>query len=546
MSTAAHVSYALPDTRRQLGAYYTPESLAAPLVAWALRGPKHRRVLDPSHGGGVFLSRALLELGSGATVYGVDVDESARVHELGLVERGLPSANLLRRDFLDVTIDDFQTPFDSIVGNPPYIRHHMLATKTKTERRRRLQVGAHALDGRADLWAYFLFHACSMLRPGGRLAFVLPGAFQQADYAEAVRNAMTDLFGAVATFRLRERVFAGAAESSVVLLADEFGMGPCELDVHEVDTVTSLSAEINARTSTEVAVTMGSASRPKPLKTLPEEARALLDDLTSSLGATTLDEHAEVKIGVVTGANAFFIRSSAEVSPLLGQGVTSRAIVSKSRDLHNPRFGHSDLSALGAEGSASQLLLIEADAPLHEALRTALDTAKGDGLHLRSHSRRRTPWYSVTDDSAPHAFLPYMGSSPPHLIRNDAHALCTNGVHRIYWKQPESSDGFVAYSWTSLFGLAAELEGRHYGGGVLKTEPSDAKKLPMISLDDGTELLSEIDRVSRVKSRSETIEHADQLVLVESLGLDLCHVEAIRDAGRRLRERRTGLLRRVD
>ena len=41
---------------RRLGAFYTPDAIAKPLVDWALRSPGDR-VLDPSCGEGAFLAR---------------------------------------------------------------------------------------------------------------------------------------------------------------------------------------------------------------------------------------------------------------------------------------------------------------------------------------------------------------------------------------------------------------------------------------------------------------------------------------------------------
>lgn len=78
-----------PDERHDLGEYYTPDWLAARIVAHAMDDPLHQRVLDPSCGSGTFLFQALrhiIEAGQAAgmapgdivqscseQVYGVDV-----------------------------------------------------------------------------------------------------------------------------------------------------------------------------------------------------------------------------------------------------------------------------------------------------------------------------------------------------------------------------------------------------------------------------------------------------------------------------------------
>ena len=73
--------------------------------------------------------------------------------------------------------------FDAIIGNPPYVRQELLGEEVK----RALKADYAAWDGMADLYVYFYEQALRLLKPGGRLSFVVTNKWLRAGYAEALR-----------------------------------------------------------------------------------------------------------------------------------------------------------------------------------------------------------------------------------------------------------------------------------------------------------------------------------------------------------------------
>ncbi|MCV5803351.1 SAM-dependent methyltransferase, partial [Escherichia coli] len=66
---------------------------------------------------------------------------------------------------------------------------------------------------------------------------------------------------------------------------------------------------------------------------------------------------------------------------------------------------------------------------------------------------------------------------------------CTNSVHRVFFNKGVSflRKKAISVSLLSSFSqLSAELQGRAYGSGVLKLEPSAAKRIQFL-LDDNLE-----------------------------------------------------------
>ncbi|MBV9241884.1 MAG: N-6 DNA methylase [Acidobacteria bacterium] len=88
------------------GAYYTGQPVADFIVWWAVRSATDT-VLDPSFGGGVFLSSASATLTApggnpSRQIFGVELD--SHVHESvshALASQGVDKANLTNLDFFD-------------------------------------------------------------------------------------------------------------------------------------------------------------------------------------------------------------------------------------------------------------------------------------------------------------------------------------------------------------------------------------------------------------------------------------------------------------
>jgi hypothetical protein len=362
---------------------------------------------------------------------------------------------------------------------------------------------------------------------------VLPGAVLNAAYATSVLDFVAERFRRLTLVRLTRRLFE-ADEESVVMLADGRGE-PSERTVayHEVDNVDDLLDPGDRK----VTVLRAAGYRFKQAA-LPEATAELFDRILADSRVTTLGAVARVRLGIVTGANEFFVRP---VDRLPRQaGVRTRTVIPRSRWLQAARWTESDLRRLERQGEPTRLLYVSSAATPREPLRQEIDAAVAKGFASRSHTGRRDPWYALTDRATPDAFLPYMGAHPRGLALNQARSLCTNAVHRVNWRDSMEAPvhSVVLASWSTLFSFAAELFGRHYGGGILKLELADAQRLPILtqSLDEATVL--SVDRLLREHGLEAGRRYADQLLLKEVLELSDGEVDLLRASSRQLRERR--------
>jgi len=73
--------------------------------------------------------------------------------------------------------------FDVVIGNPPYVRQELLG-KFKEH----LESAYQTYHGMADLFVYFFERGISVLKPGGRLGFVVANKWLRGGYAEPLRK----------------------------------------------------------------------------------------------------------------------------------------------------------------------------------------------------------------------------------------------------------------------------------------------------------------------------------------------------------------------
>ncbi len=531
-----------PEQRRALGVYYTPPDVAHALTRWALRenpGP----VLDPSYGVCRFLDAALDVLAAAGVkrpareVNGVDVDAKASAASTkALIRRGARPDQFTSADFFTLPADP---RFAAVLGNPPYVRHQWQGPAVKAAADCAMNAAGVALSRRASLWAPFLIHADRFVRPNGRLAMLLPSAALQADYAGAVWEHLAGRYARLTLIRVGERVFPDALEETVLVLADRRGTistrAPLVVEVPTFDLLAEALAEdpeltqLRKRGRRRVHVRSGLG------------ARRLLAIAAEHPATTTLGKVAETRIGTVTGANAFFVRAPDDA---VCEGLEDHQLIPVlpgSRSLRGALWTRKDDDAAAALGKRCRMLHLPDGGELPARLVQAIAHAEEDAIHERFHCAKRSPWWALSPQRAPDAFLTYMAGEAKGIVRNDAAAGCVNGVHRVTWRGP-GGDAYLLSTWTSLWALAVEQSARHYAGGVLKLEPGAAPQLPVVSLADPA-AIARLDRTLRDEGLAAARELADELVLGERIGLSTQQIRTLRAAVLELTERRTPPLR---
>lgn len=100
----------------------------------------------------------------------------------------------------------------------------------------------------------------------------------------------------------------------------------------------------------------------------------------------------------------------------------------------------------------------------------------------------------------------------PRLILNCVGAYTTDTAYRIRALRG-TAQGLVYGFFNSLTALSAELEGRHYGGGVLELVPSEIEKLLLPAPEGIVPDVKQLDRMVREDTVAETLEVQSEALL---------------------------------
>ncbi|MEN3372657.1 class I SAM-dependent methyltransferase [Dechloromonas sp. ZS-1] len=228
----------------QLGQVFTPPNVVAFMLDLCRNTG---RVLEPSAGDGAFYA-PLRAQGRDCTAIEIDA--------------GVAPAGVRVMDFFDLPADE---QFDTIIGNPPYVRLQDVAADT------RQKLKSPRFDGRSNLFLFFIEKCVQHLKPGGELVFIVPREFIKLTAAKKL-NAWLYSQGSITHFYETGdvRVFAGATPNCCIF---RFEKG--RLDRRMAD----------GRTFTEIA---------GQLMFLRDDYRVRLSDLF------------DVKVGAVSGADHIY------------------------------------------------------------------------------------------------------------------------------------------------------------------------------------------------------------------------------------------------
>src|SRR5439155_3154963 len=175
---------------KELGQFFTPEPVARTLVNWAVRKPADR-LLDPSCGDGEFLACHRRSVG-----IEIDAAHGARARQRA------PGALIHLGDFFEWATQTTER-FDAAVGNPPFIRYQSFAGEARERAlRTAARLGAH-FNGLSSSWAPFLVVTATLLRGGGKMAFVVPAEVGHSTYAAPLLEWRCQQFNQVGLVAIR-------------------------------------------------------------------------------------------------------------------------------------------------------------------------------------------------------------------------------------------------------------------------------------------------------------------------------------------------------
>lgn len=214
MSMETLISTNTHDRRKRLGQYFSGVKLGKLLAALAA-AEKATSIIDPMAGSGDLL-QGCLEVGANPETLGaIEIDREACL----IARKRFPGAHILHGDAFNPEVLNRlpSQAWDLVIGNPPFVRYqegridshgmpdaktvrtHLLSAlssfgfREKTERDFFLKEASN-YSGLADLAVPACLLSMALVKPGGKLALILPQAWLSRDYSRPIRSCLGAFF----------------------------------------------------------------------------------------------------------------------------------------------------------------------------------------------------------------------------------------------------------------------------------------------------------------------------------------------------------------
>jgi adenine-specific DNA-methyltransferase len=539
------VNFIVNETAQKLrGGYYTPPDLAAFLVRW-VKEIRPERILEPSCGDGVFFDvAAKIKVDKGSNIVGFELDPAEAQKARGRARSlGLRGVTVHDEDFLKWAIDNLASDgvrFDAVVGNPPFVRYQYLPKLFQVRAERIFQKLNLPFTRHTNAWVSFVLASVELLRPGGRLAMVVPAEIIHVMHAQSLRSYLGRECRRMVIIDPEELWFSDTLQGAVILLAEKkrkddatpgAGIGIYSVKGREFLRLNP-SAVFRAPRPLNGDTMSGKWTR----ALLDPETRSLFDELAACDDVHRFEDVAEVDVGIVTGANKFFLVSDETVRrhrlgrwahPMFG------------RSGHCPGIIYDDHqhATNAANGNPTNFLwFTDSAGKVDTAAEAYIRLGEEQKLHTRYKCRVRSPWYTVPSVYSTEVGMLKRSHNTPRLILNRIAAYTTDTAYRIRTREVVA-ETLVGCFVNPLTALSAELEGRHYGGGVLELVPSEIERLviplpPKLRID-----LVQLDKVIRNQTTDRVLSRQGKVVL-GAIGLSRAKQDDLLQGWRKLRDRR--------
>lgn len=530
------------STQKLRGGYYTPIDLAAYIVRWTL-AKRPKTLLEPSCGDGVFvqaLAETRLKYKLSLTGFELLNEEAAKAKERCQTIPYLKSS-IYAQDFLGWAINQLaaaQPIFEAVVGNPPFIRYQYLPEESQCKAETIFNLLDLPFTKHTNAWVPFVLASISLLKPGGRLGMILPSEIVHVSHAQSLRTYLGLTCSRLLIIDPEEIWFDGTLQGAVILFAEKKqkptdhseGIGIVKVAGrdflhHDPSDLFNKTTRINGKT------VEGKWTR--ALLTLTE--LELLDSLYERTNVHIFNQIAKVDVGIVTGANKFFLVDNETVK---NYGLRSFAYPMFGRSKHCPgiiydkRQHHEN----ARRGNPTNFVWFKGADSLSKKVLDYIRLGEKEKLHTRYKCSIRKPWFSVPSVYSTKIGMLKRAHDTPRLIFNRLEAYTTDTAYRITTTKcnPEK---LVFCFMNALTALSTELEGRHYGGGVLELVPSEIEKLLVPLPNSIRPEIRKLDTLVRKESVIDVLEQQNKKVL-GAIGLPKTDQDQLLAAWLRLKNRR--------
>lgn len=486
--------------RRRIGQFWTDELIADWMISWLL-ARRPGMLADVGCGAGNFLLKAVERASrSNLATQLVGLDISPLLLNVALAalhtthgESGPPAVRLEVQDYLQSPLPD---RVEAVICNPPYTRHHHIPAETKVQLQAFLKRGLRLdVSRQGTLAFYFLLKLIAELPHGAWAAVIAPMETLDARYGAAAKRALCEYtqLSAIIHFSPEMNAFHKVDVGASILLfrkafpADNW-VRHLTLTAWPTTAQLLASLDINDRDTCDVGFGSLVIQPQRDLlevtkwRSITMATRHQTEPRNDCL-VVPLKTLARVVRGIATGANEFFVLSTAEVAERALEDYVVRTL-QRNREIQDIVLDEAHWQSLSASGKRVWLLYLR-DAAARNTVAVGRYLAEGEsrGFHRRSLVQTRRQWYAMEQREVPPIFFTILTRGNPRFILNLAGVRPLNMFSLIYPSYPVIAANAVVLLW-ALLNSSYSISRLHsvsrtYGGNTLKVEPRELGNLPV-------------------------------------------------------------------
>ena len=525
------------------GSYYTPAWIADFVARW-IGGYEARDILEPSCGDGVFFQSFSDIVENDISVMGFDTDSSAIMQSKQRKVTSKIHLTLRNEDFLNWAIKNYNAGcpirFDAVVGNPPFIRYQYLEKEMQQSAQNLFSAMGQKFTKHTNAWLPFVLASIAFLKPGGHIGMVIPAEIINVLYAQGIRDYLISECDRILLVDPEDIWFEDTLQGAMLLLAEKKTDKSNEAELGIIRTVGKEFTMSDPTKFFNEAEYLPSSffTRKWTYALLTKKEAEAFNRVKESTSTYLFRQLADVDVGIVTGANKFFLVPDATVEQY-GLADVAHPMFGRSEHCRGIIYDAEQHQQNAENGYPTNFIYFESEenGRAHQAY---LAVGENEGIPARYKCKIRTPWYKVPSVYSSRVNMLKRSSGMPRLILNEMEAYNTDTAYRITPKDGVHAESLVYCFINSITALSAELEGRFYGGGVLELVPSEIERLLTVYVENEWDI-QKLNNDIKIMSKKDLLVQQDRAIFSLISDVRIEDVEMLHKALVRLQARRQRL-----
>ena len=452
-----YISNVSLNHRKKYAQFFTPTNIAHFMCKWILGAAKINSILEPAYGLGIF-SR-IISSQCNAIINAYEIDNVI----LSYAQDSLPKKVYIRN--LDYLESDWKHTYDGIICNPPYLKFHDYDNSKYIS-----QINNHLnikLSGFTNLYTLFLLKSISQLNHGGRLAYIIPSEFLNADYGVEVKRALlaSGTLRHIIIIDFSKCAFNEALTTACILLCSK------DNDIEEISfSIVDDIANLEDSIKNGIFVNTNQLNPEEKWKKYYSD-----NNVSKYKNVVPFSTFAKVSRGIATGANNYFTFNQSKIDKYNIKDNCFMPCICHSSDVSNPIFSDDEFREL-ANNDRTVFLFNGCFDNNDDKVKEYIRLGEENKINKKYLTSSRKPWYAIENRKPAPIWVSVFNRQKLKFIKNDAGIYNLTTFHCVYNISDIDTDILFSYLITDVAKEILLDNSRQYANGLIKFEPNDLNK----------------------------------------------------------------------